>query len=117
MKLLLFLKSIEINTSEILLIVAFIAPSLLSADGSVDLNDGIAIDEYIDDAIQTDINRSFIQVVSMVKSSNGSKNFILNGRSGDASAGAGNINIGAGTDLRGATIINLSENNGVVVAQ
>ncbi len=117
MKFLFFLKSIGMNTSVILLVLAFIVPSLLLADGSADLNDGIVIDDFIDDAIQTDINRSFIQVVSMVRSSNGSKNFILNGRSSDASAGAGNINIGAGTDLRGATIINLSENNGVVVAQ
>ncbi len=108
------------NTGRLIIIffLTMILASPLLADGSEDFNDGIEIDELISDAIPIDINRSFIKVSSLAISSNGSRKRIVLG-DGDSvtESGAGNINVGPGTDLRGATIINLSENNGVVVSQ
>jgi len=74
-----------------------------------DLDDGIAIDEPLDDTLTTDMNRTFI--VNMV---NAKKKAGSSGKNGKVitSDGVGNINIGVGTDLKGATIINLSDNEG-----
>ncbi len=85
-------------------------------DGSLDLDDGIEFDELIDDSIPLDINRSFIKVSSIAFSGVSNKNSDNSSQS-ITDSGAGNINVGPGVDLRGATIINLSENKGVVVSQ
>lgn len=90
---------------------------LLLLGGSVaasDLDDGIAIDKPIDDSIKADqnINYIIVKAKSKVKTSRGA-----NGRVKTNKAGEGNINIGAGANLRGATIINLSENKGNNVAK
>jgi hypothetical protein len=108
----------NMNKSTLLIIIVSVISLPLLADGADDLNDGIEIDEYIDDAVQTDISRSFLKLSAMSATGiKGSKTIVMSGRSQGSGDGVGNINIEAGTDLRGATIINLSENNGVVVSQ
>ncbi len=80
-----------------------------------DLDDGIGIDEPISDSIAVDRNVNFIvaDAVAKAKKKSSNGNVIIND-----GAGLGNINIGAGTDLSGATIINLSDNeNGTVIAE
>ena len=73
-----------------------------------DLDDGIGIDDKIDDSLQSEPNILFIVNHAKAKARQGSSDAITNG-------GVGNISIGAGTDLQGATIINLSDNEGAAV--
>jgi hypothetical protein len=106
------------NKSTLVLIVASVVSMSSLAEGGDDLNDGIEIDEFIDDTVQTDISRSFIKLSAMSASGiKGSKKIVMGGNRQEPNNGVGNINIEAGTNLRGATIINLSENKGVVVSQ
>jgi hypothetical protein len=81
-----------------------------------DLDDGIEMDTYIEDEIRIDINRSFIKQSAIGGSGTGIKGRRTIVMGGNDASGAGNINIGAGTDLSGATIINLStvENTSVL---
>jgi hypothetical protein len=82
---------------------------------SNDFNDGIGIDEPITDNIDVDRNVNFIVADAVAKAKKESTNgkIIIN-----SGTGLGNINIGAGTDLSGTTIINLSDNeNGTVIAE
>jgi len=90
---------------------------LLSLGGSVaasDLDDGIAIDEPIDDSIKAGRNINYIVIKAQAKAKTSQT---AEGSLRTNKAGEGNINIGAGADLRGATIINLSENKGNNVAK
>ena len=74
-----------------------------------DLDDGIPADEPIDDGVKVDTNFTFIVVdaetKARAKASGSSGKNVINSENG-----LGNINIGAGADLSGATIINLSNN-------
>ncbi len=74
-----------------------------------DLDDGIPVDEPVDDGVKVDTNFTFIVVdaetKARAKASGSSGNTVINSENG-----LGNINIGAGADLSGATIINLSNN-------
>ena len=84
-----------------------------------DLNDGIAIDDNIDDSLQRDFNTSFVvtksttRAIAREKKGKDSNTVILKD-----GAGVGNIDIGAGSNLKGATIINLSTNkNSTAIAE
>lgn len=74
-----------------------------------DLDDGIGIDEKLDDSLQSEPNLVFIvnHAKAKARQSNNEDTITENG--------AGNINIGAGSDLKGATIINLSDNEDAAV--
>lgn len=74
-----------------------------------DLDDGIGIDEKLDDSLQSKPNLVFIVNHAKAKArQSNSENTIREN-------GAGNITIGAGSDLKGATIINLSDNEDAAV--
>lgn len=103
------------KTGLMLSAMLFMAPYCYG-NGSLDLDDGIEFEELIDDSITLDINRSFIKASSIAFSGVSKKNSD-NFNSSIKDSGTGNINVGPGVDLRGATIINLSENKGVVVSQ
>jgi hypothetical protein len=79
-----------------------------------DLDDGIIADTPINDDIKLDTNVEFI--VRKAKSAAaqykdgknpGNKVFV-----NDGCGGTGNQNFGAGSNLKGATIVNLSDNKG-----
>jgi len=74
-----------------------------------DLDDGIGIDEKLDDSLQSEPNLVFIvnHAKAKARQSNNEDTITENG--------TGNINIGAGSDLKGATIINLSDNEDAAV--
>lgn len=91
---------------------AVLAAVLIAVGGTVqagDLDDGIGIDEKIDDSLQSGPNLTFIvnHAKSKARQSNSENTIRENG--------AGNITIGAGSDLKGATIINLSDNEDAAV--
>ena len=73
-----------------------------------DLNDGIAIDTPINDDLTLGKNINFIKRNAIAKSKHKSKN----GNTKSGCDGTGNIKIGAGSNLKGATIVNLSSNKG-----
>lgn len=73
-----------------------------------DLDDGIGIDEPIDDSLNLGKNINFIKRSAIAKSKSGNKK---NSQSSGCD-GTGNIKIGAGSNLKGATIVNLSNNKG-----
>ena len=79
-----------------------------------DLDDGIKIDEPINDDIDLDINIQYIKrraKAAAEATKNGddvSKKIIVN----KGCSGTGNQNFGAGANLKGTTIVNLSENKG-----
>ncbi len=93
--------------------VFFFLLLLGSSVSASDLDDGIAIDKPIDDSIKAGKNINFIvtKAKSKAKTAKGSSSVRV------TKAGEGNINIGAGADLKGATIINLSTNKGNNVAK
>jgi hypothetical protein len=68
-----------------------------------DLNDGIAIDEPVDDGLQMQKNSNFIERNAMAKALRGDKKTIVD-------CGTGNQVFGPGANLKGATIVNLSNN-------
>lgn len=74
-----------------------------------DLDDGIGIDEKLDDSLQTEPNLLFIVNHAKAKARQGNRDDTVREN------GAGNITIGAGSDLKGATIINLSDNEDAAV--
>ena len=95
----------------------FILIALLMTAFSVyagDLDDGIKIDEPNNDNIDLDINIQYIKrraKAAAEATKNGddvSKKIIVN----KGCSGTGNQNFGAGANLKGATIVNLSENKG-----
>ena len=94
-----------------LLLVCCVANTAIAND----LNDGIAIDEKIDDSLKKEFNSNFIvsksksRAKARLKRGDDSKTILL--EDGISNSGVGNIQIGAGADLQGATIINLSTNN------
>lgn len=70
-----------------------------------DLDDGIGIDEDINDNIQLSPNIDFIKRNALAKARrNTDKN--------SGCGGTGNQTFGPGADLRNATIVNLSDNKG-----
>jgi len=79
-----------------------------------DLDDGIKADTPINDDIKLDKNVQFIirkaktAATQTANGKNPGNNVIVNKECG----GAGNQNFGAGSNLRGATIVNLSDNKG-----
>ncbi|MGR9114821.1 MAG: hypothetical protein ACU85E_03585 [Gammaproteobacteria bacterium] len=75
----------------------------LAAD---DLNDGIGIDEPINDNLQLNSNIDFIKRNAIAKARRGA-----NG-SNSGCSGTGNQSFGPGANLQGATIVNLSDNKG-----
>lgn len=76
-----------------------------------DLDDGIGIDEAIDDSIRADRNIEFIVTKAKTKA----RAAAAAGESSEIEAnGVGSINIGTGTNLQGATIINISNNEDAV---
>lgn len=81
------------------LLCIFVVPVLAG-----DLDDGIAIDEKIDDELTTERNLDFQVLHAKTKSNSVSE-----------TTGVGNIDLGVGNDLRGATIINVSDNEDAVV--
>ncbi len=68
-----------------------------------DLNDGIKLDEPINDQLEKTKNISYIEQYAMMKIKNGTA--IITG-----CQGTGNIAIGPRTNLSNATIVNLSNN-------
>lgn len=75
-----------------------------------DRDDGIGADPGIKDELQPSVNANFF----MQKAQSGvDKNKPL--PEGVTNDGVGNINIGAGTDLKGATIVNISTNKNTQV--
>ena len=82
-----------------------------------DLDDGIAIDEPVNDSVQVDTNTIFTVVHAKTKARAQSSGSSTDTVTADGN-GLGNINIGAGVDLSGATIINLSDNeNSTVISE
>jgi len=77
-----------------------------------DLDDGIAIDTPLNDDLNPDLNIQFITAMARSKAKSGSQRVITND---DQNNGLGNINIGANANLRGAIIVNLSENKNTAV--
>jgi len=73
-----------------------------------DLDDGIAVDHHEDDDLQLGVNVQFIK-----------QNAIKKVHSGTAIStgcdGTGNVNIAPGTNLKGATIVNMSNNKNSTV--
>jgi len=98
------------NARLTLLFITCFASSLTLAN---DLNDGIPLDTKLDDTLERDFNTTYIvtkskgQARSQQRRGSSSKTIILKDGQG---AGVGNIEIGAGSNLKGATIINLSNN-------
>jgi|CXWL01.1.fsa_nt_gi hypothetical protein len=71
---------------------------------SDDLNDGIKIDDPIDDKLGFSKNINFIKQQAKAKMNSGKA--IVN----DGCQGTGNINVAPGANLKNATIVNLSDN-------
>jgi len=83
----------------------------VSAD---DLDDGIKLDEPLNDDINLDVNIQFIK-----RRAKAAAESVQNGGSAGgkiqvntACGGTGNQTFGAGSNLQGATIVNLSDNKG-----
>ena len=71
-----------------------------------DLDDGIKLDESINDQLEKTKNISYIKQYAIMKVKDGTA--IVNG-----CQGAGNITIAPGTNLNNTTIVNLSNNKDV----
>lgn len=87
------------------LLLLCLASASLYAD---DLNDGIGIDEEINDNLQLNSNIDFIKRNAIAKARRATKG----GKGTSGCSGTGNQSFGPGTDLKGATIVNLSNNKG-----
>lgn len=94
------------------LLLLFLANGVIASD----LDDGIALDTVINDDLVLDRNIAFIKSNAIGKARSRAKD-----RAGDIDDiedigegcdGTGNIKIGPGTNLKGATIVNLSNNKG-----
>ena len=87
------------------LLLLCLASSSLYAD---DLNDGIAIDEGINDNLQLNSNIDYIKRNAMAKA----RRSTSGGQSNSGCSGTGNQSFGPGANLKNATIVNLSNNKG-----
>lgn len=94
-------------------LLTVLALLILPLGGAVasDVDDGIEIDSGINDDLKLDNNNRYIVTKAKTRArayrkGKGGKNKVI------AADGTGNISIGAGTDLKGATIVNLSDNKG-----
>lgn len=74
---------------------------------AADLDDGIPIDEPIHDQLRTQKNIPYIVLKAKMQARR-------KGTSDSAEVGSGNIIVGPGTDLKGAVLINDSDNSGTV---
>ena len=92
-----------LKKSYIYLFIFYLVSSPLYAD---DLDDGIGIDEAIDDKLQLEINIDYIKRSAIAKA----RRAEAKGNSG--CSGIGNQSFGPGANLKGATIVNLSDNKG-----
>lgn len=101
-------KSITILATVLAVLFGFSASTF-----ATDLDDDIGSDEPINDDLRKDQNTEFIVVNAKAKANAKAKRGT--GTEGTSEDGAGNINIGVGVDLSGATIINLSDNEGATV--
>ena len=80
-----------------------------------DLNDSITIDTPVSDNVNVDKNTRFRVMDAKAKAKRKGGKIITNSGQNN---GLGNINIGAGANLKGTTIINLSNNkNGTAIAE
>ncbi len=77
-----------------------------------DLDDGIELDNPIDDSLDLDKNINFIKRSAIAKSKSKSGGNNSSQSESGGCDGTGNIKIGAGSNLKGATIVNLSNNKG-----
>jgi hypothetical protein len=93
---------------KILIPVILMALLNISTGYADDLDDGISIDTPINDDLTLDKNINFIKRNAIAKARSKSKG----GKSSSGCDGTGNIKIGAGSNLKGATIVNLSNNKG-----
>ncbi|MGR9044736.1 MAG: hypothetical protein ACU83N_05530 [Gammaproteobacteria bacterium] len=73
-----------------------------------DLNDGIGIDEEINDNLQLNTNIDFIKRNAIAKARRAADG----GKGTAGCSGTGNQSFGPGANLKGATIVNLSNNKG-----
>ena len=87
-----------------LLLLCLVSSSLYADD----LNDGIGIDEPINDDLQISPNIDFIKRNAIAKARRATKG----GKSNSGCSGTGNQSFGPGANLKGATIVNLSNNKG-----
>jgi len=97
---------------KLLIFVVFFVFSYSSFAG--DLDDGIKLDEPINDDLKLDTNLQYIKRRAKAKTESiqdgeeNSDKIVVN----DACGGTGNMNFGAGANLKGATIVNMSDNRG-----
>lgn len=87
----------------ILILVALFGYGFVPLCWGGDLDDGIAADSIIDDNLQLGKNIQFIKQNALRKAKSGKA--IVTG-----CEGVGNNSFGPGTDLDGATIVNMSNN-------
>lgn len=87
--------------------------SMCSFSFAGDLDDGIKLDEAINDDLKIEKNLQYIKRKALAKAQaqqsgeEGDPKVIVN-----TACGTGNQNFGAGANLKGATIVNLSNNTG-----
>ena len=101
----------EMRTSMVFLAVLALLMMPLGGVFASDVDDGIEIDSGINDDLKLDNNNRYIVTRAKTRAKayrkgKGGKSKVI------AADGTGNISIGAGTDLKGATIVNLSDNKG-----
>lgn len=75
---------------------------------AADFDDGIGIDEEINDNLQLNSNIDYIKRNAIAKA----RRSIKNGKGNSGCNGTGNQSFGPGANLKGATIVNLSNNKG-----
>jgi hypothetical protein len=93
------------NNKRILLLITFCCHAIPCF--ATNFNDGINPDGPIQSQIQTDVNIEYIIQKATARSKNGNNKVLTTGR---GNAGIGNIIVGPKTNLKGAIIINQSEN-------
>lgn len=102
---------VKYNGDNVKIVSALFVMLLLTFNANADdLDDGIGIDNPIDDGLDLDKNINFIKRSAIAKSK--SKSGQSNSSQSGGCDGTGNIKIGAGSNLKGATIVNLSNNKG-----
>lgn len=100
------------STLLILCLILFFSISLPLSAG--DLDDGIKLDDPIKDDLDLDVNVQYIKrrakaAAQMAESGKASSGRVI---VNDPCSGTGNQTFGAGSNLKGATIVNLSNNKG-----
>ena len=98
------------RTLSLVACLAFVATLNITPAAADDRDDRIGADSAIKDELQPSTNTNFYMQKAQ---SRVDKNKPL--PEGVTNDGVGNINIGAGTDLKGATIVNISTNKNTEV--